>query len=186
MTPADEIFALFESRGSDAYFGERVTVTDHCRQTAWCAQQQGAPASLVVAALLHDIGHLLEAVPEDLADWVQDARHEELGEAWLARRFGPEVFAPVRLHVPAKRYLCATEPSYLAGLSPASVHTLGLQGGVMSAAEVAAFEREPWFPQAVQVRRWDDRGKIDGARIPELREFRTLIDSVAGARAAGP
>ena len=179
MNIADDIFALFESRGSDAYFGERVTVTDHCRQTAWCAQQENAPASLVVAALLHDIGHLLEDIPADIEHWVSDARHEEVGAAWLSRYFGAEVSDPVRLHVPAKRYLCAIDPSYLARLSPASVHTLGLQGGIMTPAEVAAFEREPWFEQAVRVRRWDDRGKIDGARIPQLREFRGLIESLA-------
>jgi [1-hydroxy-2-(trimethylamino)ethyl]phosphonate dioxygenase len=179
MSAADEICAIYDSRGADAYFGECVSVTEHGLQAAWFARQEGAPDSLVVAALLHDIGHLLDECPEDVAEWTRDGQHEEVGAAWLAQHFGPEVTGPVRLHVPAKRYLCTTEPGYLAALSPASVHTLQLQGGPMSGPELAAFEREPLFREAVRLRRWDDRAKVEGLEIPGLSEYRRLIDALA-------
>ena len=130
--------ALYAQRGSQAYYGEAVNMTEHGLQAAHFAQAEGAPESLVIAALLHDIGHLTENVPADIAEWQRDAGHERSGSRWLARHFGPEVSEPVRLHVPAKRYLCATDPEYFAKLSAASVITLRLQGGPMSAAEVAA------------------------------------------------
>jgi [1-hydroxy-2-(trimethylamino)ethyl]phosphonate dioxygenase len=179
MSVADEIFALFEHRGSQAYFGESVSMTQHSLQAAHAAQVEGAPASLVVAALLHDIGHLVEDVPDDIADWIVDARHEEVGSRWLATRFGPRVHEPVRLHVPAKRYLCAVDARYIAQLSPASVRTLELQGGPMSAAEIAAFEREPFCRDAIRVRHWDDQGKQVGLTTAHLTEYRALLESLA-------
>ena len=175
---ADEIFAIFGRRGSDAYFGERVSMTEHALQAAHFAQQDGAPPRLVLAALLHDIGHLLEDVPADLADWTTDARHEEVGGRWLAERFGVEISGPVRLHVPAKRYLCATDPEYLTKLSSASVVTLQLQGGQMSPEEISRFETERFFDDAVRVRRWDDQGKVAGLTTPSLSEYRRLIDGL--------
>jgi phosphonate degradation associated HDIG domain protein len=182
MSVSDEVLALFNARGAEAYYGESVTTLEHMLQAAHFARGEGAPEHLIVAALLHDIGHLLENVPDDIADWRVDARHEELGGRWLATRFGPEVSDPVRLHVPAKRYLCATDPSYFAKLSSASVMTLKLQGGPMSAAEVAAFEREPHGRNAVRLRHWDDQGKVAGLPTPGLEEYRALIDATASAR----
>ncbi len=179
MSVADEIFALFERRGSEAYFGESVSMTEHALQAAYAAQRHDATAPLIVAALLHDVGHLVENVPDDIADWTVDARHEEVGARWLALRFGPEVHQPVRLHVPAKRYLCAIDPDYVAQLSPASVRTLELQGGPMSDAEVAAFEKEPFFDEAVHVRRWDDEGKQAGLATPRLAEYRAFIEALS-------
>ena len=178
MSVADEIFAVFGRRGSQAYFGERVSITEHCLQAAHAAQVEGAPASLVVAALLHDIGHLLEEVPDDIAEWTVDAQHEEIGSRWLATRFASAVCQPVRLHVPAKRYLCAIDARYIAQLSPASVRTLELQGGPMSAREVAAFEKEPFFDDAVRVRHWDDLGKRVGLTTAHLTEYRALLESL--------
>jgi [1-hydroxy-2-(trimethylamino)ethyl]phosphonate dioxygenase len=179
MSVADEIFAVFAQRGSQAYFGESVSMTEHALQAAHAAQLERAPATLVVAALLHDIGHLVDAqVPDDIAEWTVDARHEEVGSRWLASRFGPRVHQPVRLHVPAKRYLCAVDPSYIAQLSPASVRTLELQGGPMSAREIAAFESEPFFSDAVRIRRWDDHGKLVGLTTAHLTEYRSLIESL--------
>jgi [1-hydroxy-2-(trimethylamino)ethyl]phosphonate dioxygenase len=179
MIVAEEVLALFSRLGTAAYFGERVSMTQHGLQAAYFAQVENAPDTLVAAALLHDVGHLLEAVPEAIEDWVSDARHEEIGARWLARRFAPSVSEPVRLHVPAKRYLCATDPHYTSQLSAASVHTLKLQGGAMSAAEVARFEAEPYCREAVRVRRWDDQGKVAGLKTPSMREFVELIDSLA-------
>jgi gamma-butyrobetaine dioxygenase len=177
VSVADEIFEIFARRGSTAYFGEKVSTTDHCLQTAYFAQLQKAPPQLVIAALLHDIGHLVMEVPDEIEDWLEDARHEEIGGAWLARRFGPAISEPVRLHVPAKRYLCATQQSYFSLLSPASVKTLDLQGGPMSPAEVAAFETEPFYRDAIRVRHWDDSGKVAGMVIPDLFSYRELLEA---------
>ncbi len=173
---ADEIFAIYEGCGAEAYFGEPVTVTEHCLQAAQFAQACGASDALVLTALLHDIGHLIEPAPDDFADWETDAGHERIGAAWLAKRFGPAVSEPVRLHVPAKRYLCAKEPDYFATLSPASVTTLGLQGGPMSQAQMLAFEAEPYFRDAVSLRRWDDQAKVAGFPVPDLAFYRPLIE----------
>ncbi len=179
MTPAEEIFAIFRARGAGAYFGERVSMSEHAQQAAYFAQAEAAAPALIVAALLHDIGHLIEDVPADIADWTTDAGHERVGGRWLAQRFAPEVFEPVRLHVPAKRYLCATDGGYFARLSEASVATLKLQGGPMSAAEAARFEGEPFHQEAVRLRRWDDQGKLAGLRTPEFEHYRTMIDRLS-------
>ena len=178
MSATDEILALFQKRGSQAYFGESVSTTQHCLQAAYFARSAAAPPALIVAALLHDVGHLIEDVPNDIAEWVADARHEEVGGRWLAQRFPPEVSEPVRLHVPAKRYLLATDAQYFAKLSPASVITLKLQGGPMDAHEVAKFETERFYRDAVRVRQWDDQGKVAGLKTPGLGEYRALIEAL--------
>lgn len=178
MSLAAEIAALFERRGAGSYFGEKVSMLEHGLQAAYFARAEEAPPALVVAALLHDVGHLLEDVPADISDWKVDARHEAVGGAWLARHFGPEVWEPVELHVAAKRYLCATQPAYAARLSEASVITLRLQGGPMSAAEVAAFEGRRFHREAVRLRHWDDQGKVGGWSAPPLAEYLGLIEAV--------
>jgi [1-hydroxy-2-(trimethylamino)ethyl]phosphonate dioxygenase len=182
VSVAGEILAIYQRRGSDAYFGENVSTVEHSLQAAYFAQLAGAPPGLILAALLHDIGHLVDEVPNDIAEWTVDARHEELGSRWLAKRFAPEVSEPVRLHVPAKRYLLATRPEYFAKLSPASVITLKLQGGPMAAHEVAEFETEPFYREAVRVRQWDDQGKVPGLKTPALGDYRALIEERATLR----
>jgi [1-hydroxy-2-(trimethylamino)ethyl]phosphonate dioxygenase len=179
MVVADEIISIFERRGAAAYFGERVSVTEHGLQAAYFALQESAPPALVVAALLHDIGHLIIDTPDDLDDWGTDARHEEVGARWLAQRLRTEVTEPVRLHVPAKRYLCATDPNYVAMLSHPSVMTLKLQGGPMRPDELLQFETERFYKDAVRVRRWDDQGKVAGLKTPGLAEYRALIQEFA-------
>ena len=178
MTTAEEVLAVFAKRGIGAYFGESVSMTEHMLQAAWFAQNEAAAPSLVLAALLHDVGHLVEEVPDDLADWTEDAHHEEVGSRWLAQRFPASVSEPVRLHVPAKRYLCAIDHGYFSLLSPASVVTLEMQGGPMDAAEIARFESEPHWRDAVRVRRWDDRGKIVGQTTPDLASYAGLIEQL--------
>ena len=178
MTVADEILEIYARRGILAYFGESVSMTQHALQAAYFAQRAAAPPPLVVAALLHDVGHLVMDVPDDLADWIEDARHEDIGCGWLAERFPVEVYEPVRLHVPAKRYLCATSPRYFSRLSAASVATLKLQGGPMSAAEIARFERERYYKEAVRIRHWDDQGKVAGLVTPPLETYRPLLESI--------
>ena len=108
-----------------------------------------------------------------------DARHEEIGKSWLASRFEKKVCEPVYLHVAAKRYLCATDPTYFAKLSPASVQSLALQGGPMTPAEVTNFEKNEFYREALALRHWDDEAKIPGLPTPALPEYRTLLDSIA-------
>jgi [1-hydroxy-2-(trimethylamino)ethyl]phosphonate dioxygenase len=182
VSVADEVLKIYGARGAGLYFGERVSITEHGLQAAWFARVESAPEPLVIAALLHDIGHLLEAVPDDLAEWTSDARHEEIGARWLAERFRPEISEPVRLHVPAKRYLCATDSDYFRQLSSASVHTLRLQGGPLSSEETQAFERKPYYREAVRVRRWDDQGKVAGLETPPLEAYLELLNAAARAR----
>jgi len=178
MNATAEIVNLFEKRGASAYLGEPVSQLEHARQAAFYAEQEKASRYLVVAALVHDIGHLLEDVPKEITERGVDARHEEIGEAWLKKRFGPEVYEPVRLHVAAKRYLCATDRSYLDQLSPASVLSLKLQGGPMSQAELTEFEKQRLFREAVQLRRWDDLAKVKGAKVPALEHYLEDIEKV--------
>ncbi len=181
MNTIDAIASLFARHGGGAYFGEAVTQLEHALQAAHFAAQEQAADELVLAALLHDIGHLVQDTPEDIADWHTDARHEIVGGAWLAKRFGPDVSDPVRLHVPAKRYLCAIDPGYVARLSEASIVTLKLQGGPMSAAEIARFEAEPSWREAVQLRRYDDLGKVPGLRTRGLDDYHAMILRLARA-----
>jgi phosphonate degradation associated HDIG domain protein len=180
MSVTDEILGIFDRRGSEEYFGESVSMTEHALQAAYFAQIAAAPPELIAAALLHDVGHLVEDVPSDIAEWTVDAHHEEIGSRWLARRFQPAVSEPVRLHVPAKRYLLATDARYFAKLSPASIVTLKLQGGPMTALEAAKFETEPFYRDAIRVRQWDDQGKISGLKTPVLADYRVLIETLIG------
>jgi len=166
----EEIEALFARHGGESY-GEGVTMLQHALQTAALAQAEGADDALVVAALLHDVGHFLQ--PTD--DSYGYHKHDRSGGEWLAKRFGPAVSEPVRLHVAAKRYLCATEADYFGKLSAASVHSLGKQGGPMSAAEAATFAASPHAKAAARLRRWDDGGKIDGLHVPDLMSYSERI-----------
>ena len=178
MSVIDEIFSLYAARGSAAYFGEAVSMSEHGLQAAHFAELEGAPQTVIAAALLHDIGHLIATVPDDIAEWTVDARHEATGGRWLGKWFGAKVAEPVRLHVRAKRYLCTVDPTYLSQLSSASVLTLKLQGGPMPADEVASFEAEPGYREAIAVRRCDDRGKVAGLATRRLEEYRGLLESL--------
>lgn len=173
----DEIMDIFAKQGDDLYFGENVSQLEHALQAAHQAEQEGASNALVVAALLHDIGHLVHSFGEDVAEQGVDARHEEEGERWLACHFLPEVTEPIRLHVAAKRYLCAMEPGYQARLSEASVKSLFLQGGPFTPEEVAEFEGNPHFRQALRLRHWDDEAKIVGLVVPGLAHYRARIEA---------
>lgn len=179
MTIVDQIIDLLENHGGSLYFGENVTETEHALQAAYLADQAGAPKELVAAALLHDIGHLLHGLGEDVADHGIDGKHEDVGSHWLEGRFPAQVLDCVRLHVDAKRYLTATEPGYLADLSEASKRSLDLQGGPFTPQEVSEFEaREPFFREAIQVRRWDDEAKVVGLQVPSAEHYRSLLESL--------
>ena len=175
----DQIVSLLGKHGGDAYFGEPVTQLEHALQSAYLADQADAPDSLVVAALLHDIGHLVHHESEDIANQGIDTQHEDLGDAWLSQYFPKAVSDPARLHVAAKRYLCATIPGYLKGLSPASQLSLRLQKGIFSPEEVAEFESNPFFREAVELRLWDDQAKIPGLAVPGIEHYAERILRVA-------
>ncbi len=169
---------IFERRGAESYLGEKVSMSEHMLQGAVLAEAEGAPEELVAAALLHDIGHYTsEFGPMSLGD-ERDNYHEESGAKVLAPFFPPVITECVRLHVPAKRYLCATDKGYYDRLSDASKHTLMLQGGAMSAAEVAEFESNPFHREAVRVRIWDDEGKMPGVKTPDFRHYVPLLKRV--------
>ena len=173
----DEIAALFHEKGNQTYLGEHVSIAEHMLQTAQAADRAKASPALIAAALLHDFGHLVHAMADDSADRGIDTVHEEAGAEWLSSAFGPEVTEPIRLHVAAKRYLCAKYPTYLDVLSPASVHSLMLQGGPFSADEATAFAALPHAAEAVQVRQWDDKGKVAGEATPSFDDYRPLLES---------
>ncbi len=173
-----EIARLFEERGSSLYGGEQVTQLEHALQAAALAESCGADAATITAALLHDLGHLLHDLPEDAPDEGVDDVHEQLADEWLRGHFGPEVSEPVRMHVDAKRYLCAVEPAYQQSLSPPSVQSLMLQGGPYAAEQVQQFEQSPFFERAVQVRRWDDLAKVPGLETPALDHFLKYVEQV--------
>jgi [1-hydroxy-2-(trimethylamino)ethyl]phosphonate dioxygenase len=179
MSVYEEIAEIFEKRGAGAYFGEPVSQLEHALQAAHFATEEEAPEAMIVAALLHDIGHLIEEMPEDIAEQGIDAHHEEIGLAWLQKRFGREVSEPVYLHVAAKRYLCATDAEYLGKLSPASVLSLKLQGGPMSETQVKEFEANKYFREAVRLRLWDDRSKIEGLATPPLEYYASMIEAAS-------
>ena len=176
MSALVEIRAAFARRGVETY-GEGVSQLEHALQCAACAERDGASAALIAATLLHDIGHLVHDLPVDIADHGIDAQHESLGSAFLSQYFGPDVTEPVRLHVAAKRYLATAEPGYFELLSPASVQSLHLQGGQMKADESARFATERYAADAVKLRRWDDEGKIVGAKTPDLAHFERYVSA---------
>ena len=162
---------IIEGKGHRMYGLSAINQRAHALQAAWLAEQAGCDAALITACLLHDIGHMVHDLGEDPAGDGIDDKHEDLGEAWLTRWFGPDVTEPVRLHVAAKRYLCAIEPDYSTRLSPDSVLSLTLQGGAMSASEVAAFRAEPHAEAALCLRRCDDAAKVKDLPTPSIEHF---------------
>jgi gamma-butyrobetaine dioxygenase len=169
MTAVEAIGELFTGPGARDHLGEPLAIGEHMLQAGALAEVAGAEDPLVAAALLHDIGHLLGAA---------DSRHSEAGARWLSQWFGEAVTEPVRLHVAAKRYLCAVDPGYLGLLSAESVRTLSRQSGPMSAAEVAAFEALPHARDAVAVRRWDDKAKDPAVTAPRFAHFAPLLEAL--------
>lgn len=171
MLTLDRIAALFDGHGAAYYGGEAVTQTQHALQCARLAELAGEPPALVAAALLHDIGHLMQ-----MESRTEDMRHQEVASRALAPLLGPEVTEPIRLHVAAKRYLCAVDAAYHAGLSPASRHSLALQGGPFDERGASAFLSAPYAQDAVTLRRLDDLGKDPAMRTPELAHFFPLLE----------
>ena len=159
---------IFERRGAEEYLGEPVSMAEHMLQSAWFAEQAGAGDELVAAALLHDVGHFTSEFGAYSPQDAEDKHHDDAGAQVLAPFFPRVVSECVRLHVAAKRYLCAADPGYFAKLSEASVHTLALQGGPMNEHEAAEFRSNPFHTEAVRVRLWDEAGKVAGMKTSNL------------------
>lgn len=173
---------IYEGRATRRYGLTDVHQLAHALQSADLAAEAGESPAMIIAALLHDIGHMVHDLGEDPASAGIDDKHEDLGADLLARHFPPEVSEPVRLHVAAKRYLCTTEPGYAELLSDDSIRSLALQGGPMSADEAAAFIAQPFASEAVRLRRYDDAAK-DPARVtPGFAEFIARYGEAAQGR----
>jgi gamma-butyrobetaine dioxygenase len=170
-----EIISLFNEKGANNY-GEVISQTAHALQTAALAKKNNDPDSLVVACLLHDIGHL--KFDGTASDEEIDELHERLGADWLKQYFPKSVTEPVKLHVRAKRYLCSVDGSYHKLLSPASKYSLELQGGFMDIEEQERFERNPWYADAATLRRYDDTAKEVGLEVGKVEDYAALLDSL--------
>ncbi|MBM3650724.1 MAG: HD domain-containing protein [Alphaproteobacteria bacterium] len=166
-----ELLEIFVGRATKRYGLSEINQLQHALQSAAHAEADGAPPATVLAALLHDVGHMIHHLGENPAARGVDDHHEALGAEWLAERFGPAVSEPVRLHVEAKRYLCTVESDYFSKLSSDSVLSLELQGGLMSPGEVEAFRANPHHAEAVRLRRYDEAAKDPRAATPDFDHY---------------
>ncbi|MBV8786527.1 MAG: hypothetical protein JOZ00_07535 [Mycobacterium sp.] len=179
---ADAILALFVDRG-DNHYDEAVTQTQHAMQSAALAAAESAEDSMTIAALLHDLGHLLVDEHNGNVDFLDnDENHQFVAANLLGRWFPPAVTVPIALHVAAKRYLVATEAAYARGLSDASVRSLRVQGGPMNAQEIARFSRIRYADAACRLRRWDDAAKVPNRQVPPLEHYRERLESLVEFR----
>lgn len=169
---------IFERRGGEEYLGEPVTMAEHMLQGATIAQQNGLDETIIVAALLHDIGHFTSEFGTFRMNDTKDRFHEEAGAIVLAEFFPTLITDCVRYHVAAKRYLCATKPEYFDRLSEASIHSLNLQGGPFTKQEVADFEQNPNLKEIIQVRYLDEAGKRDDMNTPDFAHFAPMVQRI--------
>ncbi len=172
------ILDIFAKRGPESYLGEPVSMAEHMEQSAACAKEDGASDELVVAALLHDIGHFIGDFPLDALENGTDNYHEDSGALILEQFYPPEISEPVKLHVAAKRYLCTVDDSYHGKLSEASINSFNVQGGKMNAEEVAAFEANPHHQAAIKLRHYDDDGKVEGREILSVDQYQPLLKTL--------
>lgn len=184
-TIVEFLASIFERRGGEEYLGEPVTMGQHMLQGATIAEAKGRPEDIIVATLLHDIGHFTSEFGTFSMTDTEDRHHEDAGAAVLERFFPSVVTDCVRHHVAAKRYLCATRPDYFKRLSEASVHSLNLQGGPMSADEVEAFETNPNLEKIVAVRYLDDAGKHPDMETPDFWHFAPMVQRMVDQHCRG-
>ena len=170
-----DIARRLDVNGQHKYGLSDINQTQHALQAAWLAEQAGDKPSLIAAALLHDIGHMVHDLGENPAAAGIDDQHEDAGHAFLQGHFGPDVTEPVRLHVAAKRYLCGKEADHFAKLSSDSVLSLSLQGGPMSATEITEFETLPYWQDGVKLRRYDEGAKVKALATPTVAHFMPYV-----------
>ncbi len=183
MTHMRELLTgIYGEKARKRYGLSAVNQLKHALQSAALAEERGEDAAFVSAALLHDVGHMIHDLGESPADEGVDDLHEARGADWLRRYFGPEVTEPVRLHVPAKRYLCAVEADYFGRLAADSARSLALQGGPMTPAEVNAFETERYHADAVRLRKIDDEAKDPNKITSDFDYFLRYVDEAHAAR----
>jgi phosphonate degradation associated HDIG domain protein len=181
----DDILELYERRGARMYGSEAVSQCEHALQCAMLAAEGGASAELIAASLLHDVGHLIAELPHSLERETDDV-HQYLPIPFLRGTFADAVLEPIRLHVDAKRYLCRSEQGYWDALSPASRHSLELQGGTFDTLAADRFLARPSAWDAIRLRRWDDAAKVAGRATPSLRDFEPLLRSLERGRNEHP
>ncbi len=168
----EALLAWIVACGAHWCYDEDITQLEHAVQGAMLARSETGDSADIAAALLHDVGHFLmksQAKDENYQD--RDLKHEIVGASWLSRAFAPQVTEPVRLHVPAKRYLCAVNPDYWTDLSRGSKISLQKQGGPMSKIEAKAFAALPGYEQAIKLRQIDDRAKAVDLVISPIEDF---------------
>lgn len=165
-----QIFDAFAACGHLDY-GEDISMREHMLQTACLAENNGEDNRVVVAALLHDYGHLICNMPNDSFERGRDNCHESLGATALEKWFDDDIVDAVRLHVEAKRYLCTANSEYIDKLSQASVATLAIQGGPMNHQEMRRFQQEKGYEMAIRIRVYDDRGKVPEMQRPALEQY---------------
>jgi predicted HD phosphohydrolase len=180
------LFGIFERGMSVAYGKSEISMCSHMLQTANFAEKDGAPPELIAASLLHDIGHFGTDFSLEFNDnrhkamlsVTRDRFHEHVGGDLLEEFLGSDVAEPVRLHVSAKRYLCAVDPKYFENLAETTRHTLNLQGGIMTFEEVQLFESNPHYHAAAKLRRWDDLATHQERKIPSFENYQKLLESL--------
>lgn len=181
MTGTEKVGEILSTTGAQRYGAECVSQLQHALQCAALAESDGATPALIAAALLHDIGHLIDNRFDGAAAAGVDRRHERIGSAFLNRWFGEEVAIPVALHVPAKRYLCAVDTDYFDTLFAGSVRSLQLQGGAFSCAEAISFVQQPYAKDAIRLRRWDEAAKSPDTETPPLDHFLCYVEVASNA-----
>lgn len=174
----DFILDLFARHGAEEYMGEPVSMAQHMEQSAACAKADDAEEALVIAALLHDIGHFVGDFPIDALEKGIDNYHESAGAQFLQSYFPATVTEPIRLHVAAKKYLCAVDQNYFDRLSAASKQSLQVQGGAMTLAETKQFESNPYHHRAIKLRLYDDDGKVAGLEIKPVSSFKDRLQAL--------
>lgn len=178
LNPIEKIITLFNTFGGSQYGGEPVSQMEHALQAAQLALDSHAKPSLIIASLLHDVGHLLHNLPDDAPENGIDDLHENLGHDFLSKHFISSVVQPAYLHVSAKRYLCATDSAYISLLSEPSLVSLELQGGTMNDQEVKTFEQNEWYLDAVALRKMDDQAKIPNAKTKSIEYYIPMMEGL--------
>lgn len=177
MTAIETLREIYATRGFETFEGDRrVTQTSHALQTATIAEADGASTSMIAAALLHDIGRIINPKDREITDSGRDAKHETVAQKYLEPWFGEDVTLPIKWHVAAKRYLVATDPAYSGRISGGSTRSLRGQGGIFTVEEAQSFIGKPFAPEGVMLRRWDDLAKRPDAETPAFDHFVPFLE----------